>query len=200
MDPEYGLNEFGVDAGMLYVGGNPIGPTVGGLQHQPGEQWRVLERDGGTTEKAGTSRITGYDTHLTGRVKDMRDEFHAYHMPGSASDGSSDSSGYSSNNVRTPSDAREFFAEGDFIQNVWYVYRVHDPVNGRKYFNAWVYPLMRAEATPQSGEDSNEQIKEIDWKAILLEGQADTDPPFFHVEGFDVASFDIDDYVTYATP
>lgn len=192
-DPQHGHNEHGVNAAFIYVGGSPIGPTVDDPEHEGGEAWRVLERNGGFTERAGDSRITGWNTHLRFRAKDMRGQFRANELPGSSSDGSSV-------NVRTMARAQEFFTEGDYIRNVWYVYRVHDPVTGQKRFDAYVYPLMRAEQTRQSGGDNNEQILDCDWKAILLAGQDDDECPYIHVENFDVATFDIDDYVTYDTP
>lgn len=191
-DPTYALRKFGADAAMLYVGTTPLGPSIGGYTHNPGAQWRVVEADGFTTEKAGMQRITGFDTHLTGRLKDLTPEVLGYMNPGSSSDGSS------GNNQITLEDARVFFQEGDLIKDVRLIYRTYDPVTGTNAFAAIIYPLMRPENVPQSGEDSNEQIRDLDWKAILLDSQTANNPPFFEVAPYDHTTFDIDDYVTYA--
>jgi hypothetical protein len=138
-------------------------------------------------------RVTGYDTHLTGRLKDLTAEVLGYYMPGSTSDGST------SNNQIVPTTARVFFGESDLIQDVRLVYRVHDPVTEADSWGAIIYPLMRPENIPQSGEDSNEQIRDLDWKAILLAGQSFNDAPYFEVSDYDHDTFDIEDYVTYAS-
>lgn len=191
-DPQYTVRKFGADAAMLYVGTNPIGPSIGGYTHDPGTQWRTVEGDGMTTEKVGMQRVTGYDTHLRGRLKDLTAEVLGYYMPGSSSDGSA------SNNQIVPTTARVFFTEADLIQDVRLIYRVHDPVTGLDSFSAIIYPLMRPENSPQSGEDSNEQIRDLDWKAILLASQSFNDAPFFEVSDYDHDTFDITDYVTFA--
>jgi hypothetical protein len=191
-DPVYTLRKFGADAAMLYVGTTPIGPAIGGYTHNPGAQWRAVEADGFTTEKAGMQRITGFDTHLTGRLKDLSGEVLAMMNPGSTSDGSS------GNNAITLENARVFFSESDLIADVRLVYRTYDPVTATNAFAAVIYPLMRPENTPQSGEDSNEQIQDLDWKAVLLDSQSANEPPFFVVSPYDHTTFDITDYVTYA--
>ena len=192
-DPTYAVRKFGADAAMLYVGTTPLGPSIGGYTHDPGAQWRVVEADGMTTEKVGMQRVTGYDTHLRGRLKDLTAEVLGYHMPGSTSDGSA------SNNQIIPTTARVFFAEGDLINDVRLIYRVHDPVTATDSFSAIIYPLMRPENIPQSGEDSNEQIRDLDWKAILVASQSANEPPFFEVKNYDHDTFDITDYITYAS-
>jgi hypothetical protein len=193
-DPNYTIRKFAPDASMLYIGTTPIGPSIGGYTHDPGAQWRVLEADGLTTEKAGTQRITGWETHLRGRLKDISNEMLAHYHPGSTSDGST------GNNQILLADARSFFAEADFtLQDVRLVYAVVEPSTGTKTFNAIIYPLMRPENIPQSGEDNSEQVREVDWKAILLESQENDEPPFFEVAPYDHDNFDIDDYVTFAS-
>ena len=194
-DPTYGLKKFGADAAMLQVGATPIGPVVGGFTHNPGAQWRVVEADGFTTEKVGMQRITGFDTHITGQVKDLTPDMLNRYSPGSTSDGSNGSQG---GNAITPENARVFFTEADLIKDVRLIYRVHDPEAGTDSFSAIIYPLMRPENSPQHGEDSNEQIRDLDWKAILLASQSANEPPFFEVENYDNDNFDIDNYVTYA--
>lgn len=191
-DPVYAVRKFGADAAMLYVGTTPIGPSIGGYTHDPGTQWRTVEGDGMTTEKVGMQRVTGYDTHLRGRLKDLTSEVLGYYMPGNTSDGSA------SNNAITPTTARVFFAESQLIKDVRLVYRVHDPVAAADSFSAIIYPLMRPENSPQSGEDSNEQIRDLDWKAILVASQSFNAAPFFEVSDYDHDTFDIDDYVTFA--
>lgn len=193
-DPTYALKKFGADAAMLYVGAIPIGPSIGGYTHDPGAQWRVVEADGFTTEKVGMQRITGWDTHLRGRLKDLTPDMLARYSPGSTSDGSNGSQG---GNQVLAQNARVFFTEDDLIKDVRLVYRVHDPETGEDSFSAIIYPLMRPENSPQSGEDSNEQIRDLDWKAILLASQSANEPPFFEIEGYDHDNFDIDNYVTF---
>jgi hypothetical protein len=193
-DPTYALKKFGADAAMLYVGTTPIGPSIGGYTHDPGAQWRVVEADGFTTEKVGMQRITGFDTHLRGRLKDLTPAMLARYSPGSTSDGSAGSDG---GNQVLAENARVFFTEADLIKDVRLIYRVHDPETGTDSFSAVIYPLMRPENSPQSGEDSNEQIRELDWKAILLASQTANEPPFFEIENYTHDSFDIDNYVTY---
>lgn len=190
-DPVYALRKFGADAAMLYVGTTPIGPAFGGYTHNPGAQWRVVEADGFTTEKVGMQRITGFDTHLTGRQKDISPEVLGFMNPGSSSDGST------GNNQIILANARVFFTEADLIADVRLVYRTHDPVTGDDAFAAIIYPLMRPENAPFSGPDSNELVHEMDWKAILLASQSSVEPPFFEVAPYDHTSFDITDYVTY---
>jgi hypothetical protein len=190
-EPVYAVKKFGADAAKLYVGLIPIGPSIGGYTHDPGAQWRVVEGDGMTTEKAGMQRITGYDTHLRGRQKELSAAMLARYAPGSTSDGSE------ANNQVIPTTARVFFTEADLIQDVRLIYRVHDPETGENSYNAIIYPLMRPENSPQSGEDSNEQIRDLDWKAILLKSQSFDEPPFFEIENYDHDTFDITDYVTY---
>jgi hypothetical protein len=192
--PVHVVRKFGADAAMLYVGSTPIGPSVGGYTHDPGAQWRVVEADGFTTEQVGMQRITGFDTHLRARQKDLTPAMLSRYSPGSTSNGSLDSEG---GNIITPQNARVFFTEADLIKDVRLVYRVHDPVTGLDSYNAIIYPLMRPENSPQSGEDSNEQIRDLDWKAILLKSQTNVEPPFFEVENYDHENFDIDDHVTY---
>src|SRR5688572_16032339 len=191
MPPNYTIQKFGADAAMLYVGAVPIGPSFGGYTHDPGAQWRVVEADGFTTEKVGMQRITGWDTHLRGRVKDLTPDMLVRYSPGSTSDGSS------SNNQVIAQNARVFFTEDDLIKDVRLIYRVHDPVTGTDSYNAIIYPLMRPENSPQSGEDNNEHMRDLDWKAILLASQSSVEPPFFEVENYDHDTFDIDGYVTY---
>lgn len=193
-DPIYALRKFGADAAMLYVGTTPIGPAVGGYTHNPGAQWRVVEADGFTTEKVGMQRITGWDTHLTGRLKDLTPEMLNRYSPGSSSDGSGGGAG---GNQVLAQNARVFFTESDLITDVRLVYRVHDPVTGTDSFNAIIYPLMRPENSSQAGEDSNEQTRELDWKAILLASQTSVEPPYFEIENYTHDNFDIDNYVTY---
>jgi len=193
-DPVYALKKFGADAAMLYVGTTPIGPAIGGYTHDPGAQWRVVEADGFTTEKVGMQRITGFDTHLTGNLKDLTPDMLARYSPGSTSDGSAGSDG---GNQVLPQNARIFFTEADLIADVRLIYRVHDPETGTDSYSAVIYPLMRPENSPQSGEDSNEQIRALNWKAILLASQTSVEPPFFEIENYTHDSFDIDNYVTY---
>lgn len=195
-DPTYAVRKFGADAAMLYVGTTPLGPSIGGYTHDPGAQWRVVEADGVTTEWTGMQRVTGYDTHLRGRLKDITSLVLGYLMPGSESDGSNGSQG---GNQVIPTTARVFFTEADLIKDVRLIYRTFDRSTGTNAFNAIIYPLMRPENTPLSGEDSNEQIREIDWKAILTFNQSPNEPPFFEVENYDHDNFDIDNYVTYVT-
>jgi hypothetical protein len=193
-DPTYAVRKFAADAAMLYIGGTPVGPSIGGYTHDPGAQWRVVEADGMTTEKVGMQRVTGFDTHLRGRLKDLTSLVLGYLMPGSTSDGSNGSQG---GNQIIPTTARVFFTEAELIQDVRLIYRTHDPETGTNAFHAIVYPLMRPENIPMSGEDSNEGIRDIDWKAILLKSQSANEPPYFEVEDYDHDTFDIDNYVTY---
>jgi hypothetical protein len=195
-NPTYVVQKFGADAAMLYINTVPYGPSTGGYTHDPGAQWRVVEADGLTTEKVGMQRVTGFDTHLKGKLKDISSAVLGFIMPGSSSDGSDSSAG---GNQIIPTTAREFFGESDLMQNVWLVYRVHDPLTETDSYNAIIYPLMRPENIPMSGEDSNEQVRDIDFKAILLASQSPDEPPYFEVENFDIDNFDIDNYVTYAT-
>lgn len=191
-DANYTLRKFGADAAMLYVGTTPIGPSIGGYTHNPGAQWRNVEADGFTTEKAGMQRVTGWDTHLTGRLKDLTRFVLGRLHPGHTSDASA------SNTLIRPGNARVFFDEAVLLlRDVRLIYRTFDPSTGTNGFNAIIYPLMRPENIPQSGEDSNEQIREIDWKAVLLEAQTPNECPFFEIEAYDHTSFDITDYVTY---
>jgi hypothetical protein len=187
----YVVRKFGADAARMQIGGTPIGPSIGGFTHDPGAQWRQIEGDGITTEMAGDQRITGYDTHLRTRMKDLTTLMLQSYAPGSTSDGSE------TNNQIIPTTAREFFTEAQLIRDVRLIYRVHDPETGVNSLNAFIYPLMRPENSPQSGEDSNEQIRDLDWKAILLKSQSFDEPPFFEIENYDHDTFDITDYVTY---
>lgn len=193
-DPTYGLKKFGADAAMVQVGTTPIGPVFGGFTVDPGAQWRVVEADGFTTEKVGMQRITGFDTHIRGRCKDLTPEMLNRYSPGSSSDGSAGSDG---GNQVLAQNARIFFTEADLIKDVRVIYRVHDPETGTDSFSAYIFPLMRPENSPQSGEDSNEQIRDLDWKAILLASQTANEPPYFEIENYDNDNFDIDNYVTY---
>lgn len=197
MTSPYAVRKFGADAAWVQIGTTVIGPSIGGYTHDPGAQWRVVEGDGMTTEKVGMQRVTGFDTHLRGKLKDQTSLVLGYIMPGSSSDGSTGSQG---GNQIIPTTARVFFTEDDLIKDVRLIFRVHDPATGDDSYHAIIYPLMRPENIPLSGEDNNEQIRDIDWKAILLESQSFDEPPYFEVEDYDNTTFDIDNYVTYETP
>jgi hypothetical protein len=196
-DPQYVVRKFRADAARLYVGGVWYGPSIGGYTHDPGANWRAIDGDGITTEMAGDQRVTGFNTHLRARMKDMTAQMLAYLQPGSTSDGSNGSQG---GNQIVPTTARVFFTEDDLIKDVRLVYRTHDPDTGLDGWDAIIYPLMRPENSPLSGEDNNEAIHELDWKAILLKSQSRDEPPYFEVQGYNHDTFDIDNYVTYETP
>jgi hypothetical protein len=193
-DPQYVVRKFRADAARLYVGGTWYGPSLGGFTHDPGVQWRAIEGDGITTEMAGDQRPTGFNTHLRTRMKDMTAEMLSFLMPGSTSDGSAGSDG---GNAFFPPRARRFFTEADLIRDVRLVYRTHDPDTGTDGWDAIIYPLMRPENSPLSGEDSNEAMHDLDWKAILLKSQSRDDCPYFEVENYNHDAFDIENYVTY---
>lgn len=196
-DPTYTLKQFGVDAAMLYIGTTPIGPSIGGYTHDPGVQWRTVEADGFTTEKAGMSRIIGWDAHIRGKIKQLTADFISKLHPGSDSDGSSPNNaiGY----IGGASLARAFLQEEDFVRDLRLVYRTHDPVTATDGFAAIVYPVARVVSAPQSGEDNNEQIRDCDFKAILAASQSPTSCPFLEIDDYDHDTFDIDDYVTLAS-
>lgn len=191
-DPTYTLKQFGVDAAMLFIGTTPIGPSVNGYTFNPGAQWRTVEADGFTTEQAGMSRVIGWDTHLTGRVKQLSADWMLNLRPGAQSDGSSP------NNALTDDPARSFLEEDDYLRDVRLVYRRHDPVSGDKTFGAYIIPVARVVSAPQSGGDNDEQVRDIDLKAILAASQDPLACPYFEVDDYDEATFDIADYVTLA--
>ena len=62
-------------------------------------------------------------------------------------------------------------------------------------------PGSKAKLTPEAKqwfhEKRPEQIRDLDWKAILLASQTANEPPYFEIENYDNDNFDIDNYVTY---
>lgn len=200
-DPTYTLKQFGVDAAMLYVGTTPIGPSVGGYTHDPGVIWRTVEADGFPTERAGMSRITGWDSHIRGRIKELTIAQIMRLHPGSESDGSSPNNAILPGIGSAGLAARQFVAENQLLTDVRLVYRKHDPNNTGSpdygtTFGAIIYPVARVVSAPQSGEDNNEQVREVDLKAILAATQASTECPYFEVDDYDHTTFDIADYIT----
>lgn len=189
-DPNYTLRQYGIGAGFLYIGTTPWGPSIGGYEFAEGKQYRILEADGLTTEKVGMRRITGWDVHIRGRLKDLSSEVLLAMQPGSTSDGSS------GNNAVVQPDARVIFAEGDYLQDVRLIYKRVDPDTGQTNFAAFVFGLGIVENFTQAGEDSNEQIRNLDIKAVLPSAHSPNDCPYVELIDYDHDTFDINDYFT----
>jgi hypothetical protein len=120
-----------VDVGIITVGGvtEAWGATIDGLQWDPGKKVRHPEWDGRTFEHEAMHRTTGYDAKLSGKVKRGGPAFMLDLEPGSSSDGGSDSDG----NTVTLLDARTPWAEGDYLEDVYYIGRQQDRVLMRVY-------------------------------------------------------------------
>ena len=185
MPPRYTLNEFLVDAGMLYVGSTPAGwgATRGGLTFEPGGALRKPEADGITTPIAGTLRYSMWDSKITGRLMDASPDSMSRLMPGSVSDGST------GNNIIVPPNARSFISENDCLQNVILIHR-----NSTNAYQATWFPFAIVERWNKVSPDSDEGTFDISILALLGSSQDPNSCPFREFQPFDIDSFDPNDY------
>jgi hypothetical protein len=183
-DPTYSFAPFGIDAAILYIGTTPVGQTRGGVTVDPGITRRDPEWDGISTPLAGQSRITRYDTKITGRFGMFSAAMFDLLNPGTTSDGSS------GNNAYVPMQAREFLSENDELNDVRAVWRVSDNT-----FNAFVLKRARLHPWTLAGEDNNEVL--IDGTIMGLGDPSNpNDCPFLMINDYDHTSFDLTDYDT----
>lgn len=193
MSLPYPTKTFAADASMLQIGTSIRLMSVGGWTFEQGRQPRQVERDGGTTPRAGLGRTTGWMARFRGRVKDADLATLMLIEPGMSSDGSSP------NNFLRPKDARQLISEGELLQDIRLRYTVIDPsIGGSTWENAIVFGVGEVEPWTQSGEDSNEQTRELSILAHLPQDPSHTSDecPYGEVDHYDDAAFDIADYFT----
>lgn len=164
----YPVNEFLVDAGMLYVGSTPLGwgPSRGGLSFDPGITMREPEYDGKSTPVDGTMRVTKYESRITGQILDKSALSLGRLLPGYTSDGSTD-------NVILPRDARGFISTSDTLSDVLLLFRGSDGVAAGVWFSKAI-----VEKWDLAAEDNNEGLFNISILALLPTTDGVNDPPF----------------------
>lgn len=145
-NPTYTLKAFAVDAAMLYIGSQAFGQTRGGVTFDPGANYRDPEFDGVPPFVEDQSRITSYNSRLTGRFGVFTPDFWLKLHPGGTSDGSA------ANNAITPVDARTFIA--DTLADFRCIYRI----TGTNVFHAIVARRVRFSPWTVAGEDNNEGL------------------------------------------
>lgn len=185
MPPRYTLNEFLVDAGMLYVGVAPVGwgATRGGLTFEPNSELRQPEADGITTPIDGTLRPIRYGSIITGRMMDASAASMARLIPGHTSDGSSP------NNVITPPNARVFITTGQSLPNVILIHR-----NSSNNHQATWFPKAIVRRWNKVSPDSDEGTFDIEILALLKSTQDPSEAPYREILDFDFDTFDPTDY------
>lgn len=164
----YPVNEFLVDAGMLYVGSTPVGwgPTRGGLSFDPGVTMREPEYDGKSSPTDGTMRVTRYESRITGQILDKSAESLGRLLPGYTSDGST-------NNVIAPRAARSFIGTSETLADVLLIFRGSDGVAAGAWFKKAI-----VETWSLAAEDNNEGLFDVSILALLPDTDGVNDPPF----------------------
>lgn len=152
---------FVVDAAVLLHGSTPMGATKGGLTWNPGKEIRHVEFDGLSTEIAGLHRILAYKPTISGNMKDLSAAAIGRYEPGSTSDGSS-------TNTYTMKPAKEFYASGDYLQDVTFKGNRSD---GKAFVIKLAWAIVREYniTTP----DRNEADVAITLEGVLQPGATD---------------------------
>lgn len=108
-----------VDAGVIYVDdpanpGTPLllGASVDGFTWDPGKEFRETEFDGRRSPVVGGHRITGYQSVISGTMLEFSDAQIPIYEPGAVQTAGPPI-------LFTPKEAGAFFAEGDYIANLW---------------------------------------------------------------------------------
>jgi hypothetical protein len=105
-----------LDSGVLYVGSNIMGVSRGGLQFDPGKEYKQVTFDGYRGPIKGLDRIASYNSKITGTLLELGTEERPWLEPGSTSDGASPI------DTTTMKAAGVFLVSGDYLSNVRLVY------------------------------------------------------------------------------
>ena len=120
--PGYAIPEqYLIDVGVITIDGKVTawGATVGGLRFNPGVEIRHVQFDGLRSEIQGQHRNTGGSAVISGKVLSSSDANIIRMNPGSTSDGSD-------LNTITLLQNDVFWAEGDYLDDVYYIGRRQD--------------------------------------------------------------------------
>ncbi len=108
-----------VDAGILYVDdpavpGTPmlLGASVEGFTFDPGKEFRETEFDGRRSPVVGGHRLTGYQSLISGTMLEFSDAQIPIYEAGAIKD-------VGPPIKFTPKAPGAFFAEGDYVANLW---------------------------------------------------------------------------------
>lgn len=159
-----------------------VGASRGGLNHDPGTQWRYAEHDGQRKKLVGLDRVAGWDPKITGKLLQLNSANLKMVEPGHTRA----STGIAPNVVETitPQAASTLLVEGEYLENVRLEY-----LRGNGGTFAVVYPFGLVTQWKLASQDNNEAEFDVTIEARDDAAADDNAAPFYYeITGPDIVA------------
>jgi hypothetical protein len=164
-----------LDAGVLFVGANPIGASRGGLKFDPKKMTKQIEFDGKRSDIAGNDRTTKFEASIVGKFF----QFNAAQLVELEPDVESASA--TGVMTFTPKVAGVLYSQGAYLSNVRLFFERAGSTEDAPLYAAAFFPKALCAKYDLVGKDNDEAEISMDFAARLdmsVDGAKINDPPY----------------------